>query len=193
MPAQTQLSLALALGEDDSLFAQEEQNLFIDDVREINLWTTLLSEIPFQSFSVPRQEFAQGDDQPRRPIMIFEFAAWVADAVDVLNNTMREDGPLGWTSKPPAFKMAFRVLRCANALLEYDSKLSNWSNLLSYEDELYLKILFKRVVSGLKSFCLEAKAKNIHPRLLQEAQSRSLLNSAINKVSLIWPNQKGGS
>jgi hypothetical protein len=40
---------------------------------------------------------------------------------------------------------------------------------------------------------LEAKAKNIHPRLLQEAQSRSLLDSAIYKVSLIWPNQKGGS
>lgn len=125
--------------------------------------------------------------------MIVEFAAWVSDAVDVLNKAMRKDGPLGWTSKPPAFKMAFRVLRCANALLEYDSKLSDWSNPLSYEDEPYLKFYVKRVVSGLKTFFLEAKAKDIHPILLREAQSRSLLNSAINKVSLIWPNQKDGS
>ncbi len=191
MPAQTQLHLALK--EDDSLFAQEEQNLFIDEVREINLWSTLLSEIPFQSFTVPRQKSAQGDDHTRRPIIIVEFAAWVADAVDVLNKAMRKDGPLGWTSKPPAFKMAFRVLRCANALLEYESKLSDWSNPLSYEDEPYLKFYVKRVVSGLKTFCLEGKANDIHPILLREAQCRSLLNSAINKVSLIWPKLKDGS
>jgi hypothetical protein len=204
MPFQTEFKLALK--QDDSLFAQEEQNLFIDDVREISLWGKLLQEVPCRAFLLPREWSASDynklrdwDEYTKASSVITEFAVWVADAITVLHSTMRKDGPLGWTSKPLAFKAAFRVLHCANVLLDYHDKYYKnplspaWTQLDEQGDlKLALRILLGDVSTALETFRNDSRIddKDLHPILIQELYRRNMKapvqSSVFKKISLLW-------
>jgi hypothetical protein len=206
MPFQTEF--ALALKEDDSLFAQEEQNLFIDDVREVSLWGKLLQEVPCRAFLLPREwsvpnnsNLLEWDEIPKASSMITEFAVWVADAINVLHSTMRKDRPLGWASKPLAFKAAFRVLHCANVILGYhDKHFKNplspaWTQLDEQEDmRLELRILLGDVFTALETFRNDSRIddKDLHPILIQELCQRKMeapVQNSVFKISLLWKNR----
>ncbi|KAF9875574.1 hypothetical protein CkaCkLH20_06955 [Colletotrichum karsti] len=98
--AEAQLTEALRF--DDSLFAIEEQNLFVDEVREARRWAAV-----FDSVAVS----GGGDDR---------LARWTVDGLDALFKLAKEvhtdDGPLGWTSAPDVYAVCARIVICATAL-----------------------------------------------------------------------------
>lgn len=98
-PASDQLAGAMRL--DDSLFAVEEKNLFIDEVREAKRWISVLEAL----------EWAAGDET------LAQLDAWVSGGLaQVLLLMDQEDGPLGWASNPRVFAICSRVVLCSVAL-----------------------------------------------------------------------------
>lgn len=106
-PATDQFAAALRF--DDSLFAKEEQNLYIDEVRESRRWTTVF-------VSLPRSD----DDVIARLDRALE--EWTAGGLAaILDYTkQRRDGALGWTSLPAAYAVCARVILSAVALVKGD-------------------------------------------------------------------------
>ncbi|KAL2201234.1 putative death-receptor fusion protein-domain-containing protein [Corynascus similis CBS 632.67] len=102
-PAEDQLRKALDF--DDSLFAAEEQNLFIDEVRETARW---------RGAFVETLRLAGGiSDGPLGCLK-----TWVEAGLKCfigLARKEKEDGPLGWTSDQHVFAACARILLCAVA------------------------------------------------------------------------------
>lgn len=93
--------LAEALRFDDSLFVIEEQNLFIDEVREVARWSAVLETLEWTS-----------DDA-----CLTTLSAWVAEGLESLTLQMQQpDGPLGWASSPDAFAVCSYVVGAAVSL-----------------------------------------------------------------------------
>lgn len=93
--------LAEALRFDDSLFVIEEQNLFIDEVREVSRWSDVLQKL----------QWTVGD------ACLATLNAWVAEGLGSLAVQMQKpDGPLGWASSPDAFAVSSYVVGAAVAL-----------------------------------------------------------------------------
>lgn len=88
------------------LFVQEKQNLFIDDVRELDIWSHVLHEL--------------SDDAVTRGDAAF-FSEWVWSGLTVFMGAARaqRDGPLGWVSKPEVFVMGMRLINGAEVLLHW--------------------------------------------------------------------------
>lgn len=90
-----------ALEFDDSLFAVEEQNLFIDEVRESKRWLRV-----FEGFS----SGPEGESHRR-------LRDWTTAGLRALIGlARRDDRPLGWASQQQVFALCSRVLLCAGTL-----------------------------------------------------------------------------
>lgn len=98
-----ELLLQEAMRTDNALFIQEKQNLFIDDVREAEIWAGALADIHPQPEAISKSALE----------------AWTLDGIFSLTVTVRDnfDGPLGWTSKPEVFTIGMRVILAAKLLL----------------------------------------------------------------------------
>ncbi|KAL3964384.1 hypothetical protein ACCO45_001388 [Purpureocillium lilacinum] len=93
--------LARALEFDDSLFVVEEQNLFVDEVRETDRWVGAFESLTWK-----------GDEEP-----LMRLDGWLAGGVAELTRLFgEEDGPLGWASNPEVFAICTRVVRGSAAL-----------------------------------------------------------------------------
>ncbi|EEY20614.1 conserved hypothetical protein [Verticillium alfalfae VaMs.102] len=92
--------LATALHFDDALFAVEEQNQYIDEVREAQRWAGAYESLP-----------AGVDDAA--------LGGWAADGLKALKEHVEKerDGPLGWTGMPDAYAVCIRVLVAASAVV----------------------------------------------------------------------------
>lgn len=103
--------LGRARKEDNSLFVQEKQNLFVDGNREAVMWSRVLRRV---SANAVRRALARW------------FAMWVMDGIALLTTTARTgvDGPLGWTSKPDVFALGMRVVYGAEVLLDWRDRKS---------------------------------------------------------------------
>ncbi|KAI0145897.1 hypothetical protein F4776DRAFT_382398 [Hypoxylon sp. NC0597] len=105
-PAEAQLAEAMRF--DDSLFVVEEQNLYVDEVREARRWRDVFSSLPplpTPSSSSPSAETT--------------LAHWTLAGLRTLTHIVRvegRDGPLGWTSKPEVFAICARILISGSAL-----------------------------------------------------------------------------
>ncbi|EGX94401.1 HEAT repeat protein [Cordyceps militaris CM01] len=97
-PAEQQLTAALQF--DDSLFAVEEQNLFVDEVRETKRWAAV-----FDSLS-----WVGGDAEADTVLVALD--GWVRGGVAKMRDIVREqeDGPLGWASDAHVFAIATRIV-----------------------------------------------------------------------------------
>ncbi|ODH48059.1 hypothetical protein GX48_05824 [Paracoccidioides brasiliensis] len=87
------------------LFQEEKQNLFIEDVREVEIWSKVLSRL------IPRQEDT---------VIAMLLYSWVAEGLSTLiaaTRTAGSDCVLGWISNPDVFTLGVRVLRGAKILL----------------------------------------------------------------------------
>jgi hypothetical protein len=88
--------LTTAMQFDDSLFVVEEQNLFIDEVRETTRWIEV-----FQSLAWESEDAA-----------LVALHRWLHSGINkmrVLAST--EDGPLGWASNPDVFAICTRIIQ----------------------------------------------------------------------------------
>ncbi|KAK1971837.1 hypothetical protein LY78DRAFT_688694 [Colletotrichum sublineola] len=116
-PAETQLATALRF--DDSLFVVEEQNLFVDEVRESTRWAAVLEDV-FSSSS---------SSSPHAAVTITALTQWTSSGLDALlglvspdrGDDVGVDGPLGWASDPQVYAVCARVLVCAAALTRTDA------------------------------------------------------------------------
>ncbi|KAF3769930.1 hypothetical protein M406DRAFT_246934 [Cryphonectria parasitica EP155] len=111
---------AEALEVDESLFAIEDQNLFIDEVRETERWAVL-----FRQRELEYDEIQGGEDSGcgSRKVLLMDSSLaaakeWTQRALRVLAEqvTKEDDGPLGWASNPRAFSLCHRVLLCGKTL-----------------------------------------------------------------------------
>lgn len=92
--------LAAALRSDDSLFAVEEQNLFIDEVREANRWATVFQNLKWDGGKSEDGEVLRKLDE------------WLLDGLAQMQQLLeQEDGPLGWASNPSVFAICTSILR----------------------------------------------------------------------------------
>ncbi|XXH04700.1 Mitochondrial import inner membrane translocase subunit tim23 [Hypoxylon texense] len=102
-PAETQLAAALRF--DDALFVVEEQNLYVDEVREARRWAGIYSSLPPPPPPTPSSSPSPSPDAT--------LSQWVLAGLQTLTRLAREsegDGPLGWTAKPEVFAICARVL-----------------------------------------------------------------------------------
>lgn len=90
--------------QDTALFVEEKANLFVDPVKEAKNWADALAELHPSSL----------DDE-----MISEMGAWSIEGLTALIEITesREDGPLGWTTKPDVFALGMRVILTAKVLI----------------------------------------------------------------------------
>ncbi|KAK0766713.1 hypothetical protein N5P37_000440 [Trichoderma harzianum] len=97
--------LDAALKSDDSLFAVEEQNLFIDEVREANRWAAVF------------QNIAWDEKSPEDAKILGKLDEWICDGLVQMQQMIKqEDGPLGWASNPHVFAIGTSILRGAVTL-----------------------------------------------------------------------------
>lgn len=105
--------LAAALRVDESLFVVEEQNLFIDEVREAERWSGVLARLEWDYDELEggkRVLFVEG--------ALADLKVWTERALEGVVEVVRrgDDGPLGWASSADAFAFCYRVLACGKAL-----------------------------------------------------------------------------
>lgn len=99
IPASEQIEAALKV--DDALFAVEEQNLFIDEIRETRRWISVLESLEIGVSSE----------------WLFNLDTWLLGGQDRLQQLFElNDGPLGWSSRPQAFAIASSILLCSVSL-----------------------------------------------------------------------------
>jgi hypothetical protein len=93
----------------NALFEEERQNLYIDDVREVEIWSYVL-----KSIEPPEEEYLNS------------LGDWVLTALqdlsDYLNEKVNSDGPLGLTSQADTLVLFLRVTELAGVMLHW----ANW-------------------------------------------------------------------
>lgn len=145
-----------ALKDDDSLFIEEEQNLFIDEVRETNLWSKAFEGLGVQSR--PQSDAGTAWVQPCAAL-----SAWVVDGLKFMTGLLdKEDGPLGWMSKPAAFSSCMRVLLSANVITQ--SQEYGLASGLSTQDSGAPVV--DQIASTVEKFLRLGQERNIHSSLL---------------------------
>lgn len=87
------------------LFVEEKQNLFIDDVREVEVWSRALLRLTHSAYN---------------KLSLDETSAWAFDGLTYLcslvGSEKEADGLLGWVSKPEIFTLGLRVIIISSAL-----------------------------------------------------------------------------
>lgn len=92
-PAGEQLSSALRV--DDSLFAVEEQNLFVDEVREAKRWISVYEAVEWDASEASLRDLD----------------GWLCGGLARLQSLLdQDDGPLGWASDPQVFAICFLLI-----------------------------------------------------------------------------------
>lgn len=93
------------------LFAEERQNLFIDEVREAVVWSRVLKRL---------------SDAALPAGTVHHFTAWVIDGLTALKDaaSRTDGGALGWTSNPEVFALGVRLIYGAEVLLHWTRKVN---------------------------------------------------------------------
>lgn len=97
--------------DDTSLFVEERQNLYIDEVQEAGVWLDVLLSLHPRAVDLG---------------ILRQLHRWAAEGTDALIEAAERetDGPLGWTSKPEVFTLGVRIIHAAEAsicLAEHES------------------------------------------------------------------------
>ncbi|KAL9613308.1 MAG: hypothetical protein Q9167_002129 [Letrouitia subvulpina] len=89
--------------ETTSLFAEEKQNLFIDEAQEAATWLNVLMNLKVSNVN---------------ELLSAELLRWTVKGINALIEAaeMDLDGPLGWTSKPDTFVLGMRFILTAQAV-----------------------------------------------------------------------------
>jgi hypothetical protein len=151
--------LKVAILNDDSLFVEEEQNLYRDEVREVIAWTSIIltSKRPLWKETMTR------------------LSSWALEGIRALTRLAENfDGPLGQTSTRPVFSTCMRVILTAKTVLSCVTEESrNASGILPTSDNDERETTSQPALSEQKELCraidrlitLGAR-NNLHPVLL---------------------------
>jgi len=151
-----EVQLSKELQEDNSLFVEEEQNLFIDEVRETELWCKMLEKASLRYRKTEEIEMIW-----IRPF--HELMLWVLNGLKTLNTLLKtEDGALGWTSKPAVFAICMRIILCTNVVLSQTD--GSFPALIKNMDGAYHS--FEEITTALQEFVTLGREKKVHESLL---------------------------
>lgn len=121
------------------LFVEEKQNLFIDEVREVNIWPKKLLHLNETSYDEPSLK---------------HLFAWVTNGLDYLvkatSDDSGKDGLLGWSSKPEIFALGMRIISIAAVLVSKEFPASGYLG----EGRTVLEDQLKSLLSSEKVTCL---------------------------------------
>jgi len=88
-----------------ALFVEEKQNLFIDEVREIDVWSPALVQLKRNSYP---------------ETLVRQISSWVSEGLEYLSGHIAHeagrDGLLGWISRPESFTLGVRLISISSAL-----------------------------------------------------------------------------
>lgn len=88
---------------DDSLFVIEEQNLFVDEVRETQRWVSVYESLSWEAKDPALEALTE----------------WSGAGIDEMRRLVgEEDGPLGYGSKPEVFAILSRIVYASAALVK---------------------------------------------------------------------------
>jgi hypothetical protein len=154
---------------DNSLFVEEEQNLFIDEVREVKLWCRIFEDRMLEDVEDHRSnpKVCKSWSEAR-----VAFEQWILEGLLSVNTLLAdEDGPLGWTTKPTVFALMTRLFIAANTIIRIHETPLTSPKVESVQSSQVVEdivILFAQVVdlSGIKK---------VHGSLLLEAYKDSPL------------------
>lgn len=153
--------LKLSIKDDDSLFVEEEQNLFVDEIREAELWCRIFEEADLDGRS--NADIPTVWSIPHRAL-----AKWVLDGLDVLNKFLEtDDGPLGWASKSAVFAVCMRVMLSAKSILRHHE------GVLMVDDSRDTDVrVIGDITLALRRFLTLGHEKKVHERLIFEIEGR---------------------
>ena len=97
-----------ALQADTTLFGEEKQNLYLDEIKEAQLWSRLLKSM--------------SKDSSLRHIADV-LRSWAIDGIECLTTKaeVEEDGALGWATNPEVLTLGMRVLCTIDVLLGWSA------------------------------------------------------------------------
>ena len=131
------------------LFVEEKQNLFIDEIREADVWT---KELP----RLAESAYAES--------VLAEVSTWVADGLayfcQLLAVDAGRDGLLGWTSKGELFILGVRIISIAGVLA---SDKIHAPNLLDHHRE--------SITKGLRGLVENGESAALHQGWILRAQA----------------------
>lgn len=86
-----------------ALFVEEKQNLFIDEVRELDVWSPALKQMKRNAYP---------------ETLVRQISSWVSEGLDHLSGhiAQEQDGLLGWVSRPESFTLGVRLISISSAL-----------------------------------------------------------------------------
>ncbi|KAJ5742420.1 uncharacterized protein N7511_011439 [Penicillium nucicola] len=91
------------------LFVEEKQNLFIDEIREAEVWSQGLTHLQQSAF---------------QRTSLQQISIWASEGLTYMASLLKEkdgqDGLMGWVSTPEAFTLGYRVIAIASALTSPD-------------------------------------------------------------------------
>ena len=83
---------------DDSLFVVEEQNLFVDEVREAKRWISVYAAVEWDASEASLRDLD----------------GWLCGGLARLQSLLnQDDGPLGWASDPQVFAICSLLILCS--------------------------------------------------------------------------------
>jgi hypothetical protein len=113
------------------LFETEKQNLFVNEIREVDNWMKALLQLKESAFEAP---------------LLRGIYQWVYEGLEYLVEKSRsgeEDGPLGWTSKPEIYVVGMQVISVAGLFVSATSpvqaRLSHEKEMISLQLNSLLK------------------------------------------------------
>ena len=88
-----------------ALFVEEKQNLFIDEVREIDVWSPALRQLRRNAYP---------------ETLVRQISSWVSEGLEHLSGHIAQDagrdGLLGWISRPESFVLGVRLISISSNL-----------------------------------------------------------------------------
>ncbi|KAF2400727.1 hypothetical protein EJ06DRAFT_529838 [Trichodelitschia bisporula] len=131
-----------ATAENSDLFAVEKQNLFVDEIREADVWASVLRKLSAQA--IPNE-------------LAKSLFSWTCEGLTLLVSWAKahHDGALGWASKPEVFIFGMQVIHAAD-VLEHWQRNNNQLGILAS----VLKNLFEELA------CV-GQTKALHPSWME--------------------------
>ncbi|OBT50818.1 hypothetical protein VE04_08320 [Pseudogymnoascus sp. 24MN13] len=135
-----------AMVPDNALFAEEEQNLYIDELREARLWCEVFAR-------------AEGSQWDRVTAKLLKWAVKSMLAIIAIED---RDGPLGWMSKPKVFAICGRVVVASRMLAE------RFGSMEGVKGKLLLEPMVAGLMAAGRDLLERGRTMSFHPLLMGE-------------------------
>lgn len=116
-----------------ALFVEEKQNLFIDEVREIDVWSPALRQLRRNAYP---------------ETLVRQISSWVSEGLEHLSVHIAQDagrdGPLGWISRPESFTLGARLISISSNLASPTFAAPEWLDV----EQQTLKTQLKSLLSA---------------------------------------------